>query len=114
MDLSDGLAKDCARMCAASGVGARIDVDALPLSEPMRKAMEQDSKWLDRVLAGGDDYEILAAVPRTQARAFTTAAGSLSFRVTRIGEVTTGTGVSFERADGTQMALEQTGWDHFD
>lgn len=114
MDLSDGLAKDCGRMCAASGVGARIFVRDLPLSEAMCRAVEKDTDWLERVLAGGDDYEILAAVPTARAPAFTAAARSLDFRMSHIGKVTTGAGVSIERPDGTQMVLERTGWDHFD
>jgi len=113
MDLSDGLAKDCGRMCKASGAGARIEIDALPLSAPMRKAVHEDPRWLERAATQGDDYEILAAVPAARAQAFAGAAASLDFGVTRIGEITAGAGVTIERADGTAMDLGKPGWDHF-
>jgi thiamine-monophosphate kinase len=113
MDLSDGLAKDCGRMCAASGVGARIDVGALPLSVALRSAVAAEGAYLAAAASAGDDYEILAAVPKDQATAFVSAATKLDFPVTRIGEMIAGQGVRLERADGSELGLDRTGWDHF-
>lgn len=110
MDLSDGLVKDCNRMCAASGVGARLRQRDIPLSSPLETA---GSDWHRKALTGGDDYEILAAVPEEHVAAFLADAGALDFRVTRIGEITKGDGVTVERPDGTAMPFDRTGWDHF-
>ena len=64
MDLSDGLADALRQVAAASGVGARIDGDALPIDPGAREWWE--ARGIDPVNAaakGGDDYELLFAVP---------------------------------------------------
>lgn len=110
MDLSDGLVKDCQRMCAASGVAALLRQGDVPLSPPVAKA---SSDWHLKALTAGDDYEILAAIPDARATAFVADAAGLDLRVTRIGEIREGAGVTVERPDGTAMKLGRTGWDHF-
>ena len=65
MDLSDGLADALRQVAAASGVGVRIDADALPIDPGAREWWT--SRGVDPVsaaVAGGDDYELLFAVPR--------------------------------------------------
>jgi thiamine-monophosphate kinase len=114
MDLSDGLMKDCGRMCAASGVAARLDAAFLPLSPAMQALVAQDERWLATAAAGGDDYEILMAIPVVNVAAFTKAAAALDFSVTRIGEVTgSGHGAQLVRTDGSEVVLDRTGWEHF-
>jgi thiamine-monophosphate kinase len=110
MDLSDGLVKDLGRMCAASGVAAAVRVADLPLTPAVRKC---GPEAVVDALSAGDDYEVLAAVPETQVAEFLAHACSLTFAVTRIGEVTAGAGVSVIDADGRPMHLPRTGWDHF-
>lgn len=110
MDLSDGLVKDLGRMCAASGVSARINAVDLPLSEAARKCGQVA---IEDALSAGDDYEVLAAVPLDRVQAFLTRTSALAFPVTRIGEVSPGADVSIIAADGTAMLLTRTGWDHF-
>jgi len=63
MDVSDGLLLDLARLCRASGCGARLDLDALPLSRAF--IAERGQRRLSRLFAatGGDDYALLAALP---------------------------------------------------
>lgn len=79
IDLSDGLLEDLERMCEASGVGARIDLRALPLSRAVARA--------DRSLAlsGGEDYELLCAVPARQEAALSKMSADLDCAMTRIG-----------------------------
>ncbi len=113
MDLSDGLMKDCGRMCAASNVAAVLHADALPLSDPVGKAVAKDAAWFRAVAAAGDDYEILAAVPAAKADGFIKGAAALDFPITRIGEMRAGSGVRMERPDGSEMTFARTGWDHF-
>lgn len=110
MDLSDGLVKDCRRLCAASGVGARLRQGDVPLSPQVENA---GPDWQRQALTGGDDYEVLAAVPPAQASAFLADAAALQFRVTRIGEIIDGEGVTVERPDGTVLEFASAGWDHF-
>lgn len=62
IDLSDGLISDLGHILKASGVGARIDLDLFPLSEPLRRHAEPEQalRW---ALSGGEDYELCFTVP---------------------------------------------------
>ena len=113
MDLSDGLAKDLGRMCKVSGCGARVRLGDLPLSASAAKVVAAEPRQHQAVLAGGDDYEILASVPPPNEAAFRQAAGAAGVAVTRIGAMTDKTEVSIEGLDGRAVALLQAGWDHF-
>ncbi|HVV95144.1 MAG TPA: thiamine-phosphate kinase, partial [Hyphomicrobiales bacterium] len=87
MDVSDGLAGDLARMCAASGVGAVLEAERVPLSPAAARAVAADPAALAAVLTGGDDYEILLAVAADLTDAFERAAADQAVRVSAIGTV---------------------------
>lgn len=112
MDISDGLAKDLGRLAAASGVSARVLTTALPLSPSAARALAADRSLIADVVAGGDDYEILAAVAPADSESFRAAATSAGVDVTEIGEISSGSGVIIEGADGKPLQLASTGWDH--
>ncbi len=63
LDLSDGLSRDLPRLCAASGVGARIDPDAVPLHPDARAAAADGRSPLEHALDDGEDFELLVAHP---------------------------------------------------
>ena len=63
MDVSDGLLLDASRLCAASGCGAEIDLDALPLSRAFIAERGADRRARLTAATGGDDYALLAALP---------------------------------------------------
>ncbi|MGA9162595.1 MAG: thiamine-phosphate kinase [Actinomycetota bacterium] len=115
MDLSDGLSRDLSRLCDASGVGARLDLGAVPVSEPLAGgAVQLGVDARDLALAGGEDYELLATMPaagvgdaRTELR------DGFGVDLSEIGEVTDGPGVVGIDEDGRPAALEPRGWDHF-
>jgi thiamine-monophosphate kinase len=106
MDLSDGLSTDLPRLCEASGVGAKIDADFLPVT-PL--ATIEDARTL--ALHGGDDYELLFTVgSKTVARL------PRSFhrlRLTRIGEVTRERKILVKTDAGKTAPLISGGWDPF-
>jgi len=113
IDVSDGLAKDLSRLCAASGCGARIRLDAVPISDDVVAAA--DALRLDPLelaLGGGEDYELLAALDAT---VFDRAREELD---ERFGVTFTELGVMIDEglvavtADG-ERPLEPKGWDHF-
>jgi thiamine-monophosphate kinase len=112
MDVSDGLAGDLAKLCRASGLAAEIDVAAVPLSEAARAVLSADAKLIERILSGGDDYEVLLTLPATKFAAFRAAAESAGVPVSRIGQVTSGQGVRFLR-DGKLLSLARTSYSHF-
>jgi len=113
MDISDGLAKDLARLSAASGCSARVRQAALPLSGAAAKAVAADPALADRIFAGGDDYEILATVSAANAQAFTSAAAKAGVAATDIGATAAGSGIVIEGPDGQPLTLDRSGWDHF-
>jgi thiamine-monophosphate kinase len=115
MDLSDGLARDLARLCEASGVGARIELGAVPVAESVRAAastLEVDP--LELALGGGEDYELLAALdPSAVERAAEALEDRYGVTLTRIGTIIEGQGVTAVGPDGREAPLEPKGWDHF-
>jgi thiamine-monophosphate kinase len=113
MDISDGLAKDLDRMCRASSCGARVRLADLPLSAAAGKALAADLKLMLAIAAGGDDYEVLAAVSPEKASDFVAAAGRSGVAMTCIGTLTADSDVIFEGADGLPVSFPSSGWDHF-
>lgn len=109
MDVSDGLVQDLGHLCRAGGLAAEIDAVRVPLSAPAREAGQ-----LERCLTGGDDYELLLAVPPDRAAALAQAASASGVPVTYIGLFETGSpAVIVRAADGTAMPVGSAGWSHF-
>lgn len=114
MDLSDGLAKDLGRMAAASGCGADVERARLPLSAAARRVVAGAPEWFERAaLAGGDDYEVLAAVAPERCAAFEAASARAGVVVTAIGAMTAHGGVRVTDDAGRSIALSHLGFDHF-
>jgi thiamine-monophosphate kinase len=111
MDVSDGLVQDAGHMARASGVALRIETERVPVSAAGREAGLQ---FVESGAAGGDDYELLLAVPVAREAALLEGAGAAGVPVTRIGRFLEGapevTGV---RQDGSVVALGGGGWSHF-
>jgi thiamine-monophosphate kinase len=87
MDVSDGLAADLGHICRASGVGATVELDAVPFSAAAQAAMSMDPKLRDTAISGGDDYELLFAAPPSARAAVLKAAQKSGTPVARIGQV---------------------------
>nr|WP_055038828.1 thiamine-phosphate kinase [Blastochloris viridis] len=113
MDVSDGLAGDLAKMCALSGVGARIETALLPLSSAAATALLGDPNLLERIVTGGDDYEILMAVAPDELDALMSAAARVGVAVTAIGEITAEPGPPVFYGPQGPMRLKQLSFSHF-
>jgi thiamine-monophosphate kinase len=111
MDLSDGLIGDLPKLAQASGVGAHVAVERLPLSEAMRAAVS-GTQARDWALAAGDDYELLLAVPAPGYAELKAEADQLNLRLTTIGELRPGEGVTWS-LNGGEFVPGVRGWDHF-
>lgn len=110
MDVSDGLAGDLDKLCAASGCSAVVDAAAVPL--PLVLGRVRDAAILARLIGAGDDYEILATVPETRAERFAAAAAAAGCPVTRIGTLTEGVDPPAFLLEGEPLTLTRRSWVH--
>jgi thiamine-monophosphate kinase len=115
MDLSDGLAKDLGRLCAASGVGARVELEKVPVSRALvdgAETLEVDP--LELAISGGEDYELLATIDVTD---LDLARGRLHERsgvpLSEVGVILEGRGLEALDPNGEVAPLAPAGWDHF-
>jgi thiamine-monophosphate kinase len=106
MDISDGLVQDLGHICRASGVGAEIDAALVPRSPA---ALAAGPAWLATCLTGGDDYELLLAVPPANEVLLEAACAALGVSVTRIGRFVAGSQI---HVAGITLP-DQHGWSHF-
>jgi thiamine-monophosphate kinase len=111
MDLSDGLVGDLPKLAQASGLAAYVAVERLPLSNSMRAAATS-TEARDWALAAGDDYELLLAVPEQRYPELEAAAARLNLKLTRIGELRSGGGVTWS-LNGKDFVPGVKGYDHF-
>ncbi len=101
IDLSDGLAADLAHLCAASGVGARVDEACLP-------ALARAHAW-----SPSDDYELLLALSPEAWEGCAGIAATNGVPLTRIGVFTASPELRVRDEGGGERTLEPVGWDHF-
>lgn len=113
MDVSDGLAGDLAKMLRASGATAAIEAEAIPFSPAARAALATEPALFDRLVTGGDDYEILAAVPPARLDAFLAAAAAAGVATAAIGTVAEGSGPPLFRRGGTERRYARGSYSHF-
>jgi thiamine-monophosphate kinase len=114
MDVSDGVAGDLAKLCAVSGVSAVIDLESIPLSAAATDLVSRKIVGLETLIAGGDDYEVLCAIPEDRVEAFAEAARLAGVQVTSIGMVVAGASApKFIDGQGAELALERLSYSHF-
>ncbi len=111
MDVSDGLVQDLGHICRASGLAAELRADRVPLSHAARTA---GPAWLETCLTGGDDYELLLAVPPARTDALRAEAARAGMTVTRVGHFHSGPPeVMLRLSGGEALAVSKGGWSHF-
>jgi thiamine-monophosphate kinase len=113
IDVSDGLAADLGHICEVSGVGAMVDLAALPLSPAARLLVAADPGLLPRLACGGDDYELLFAAPAGAQARIAALSAELGLPVTAIGRIESGAGVCLLDRQGRKVAVERGGYRHF-
>jgi thiamine-monophosphate kinase len=111
IDISDGLVGDLGHILARSGVGATLDVDALPAGPVL--ALQERRLRRAFAAAGGDDYELCFTADPVRRERIVAAAAACGTAVTRIGRIEALAGLRLVDAAGTPLELALAGFDHF-
>ncbi|GLR84865.1 thiamine-phosphate kinase [Bradyrhizobium iriomotense] len=114
MDVSDGLAGDLAKLCAASGVSATIDTVSVPLSAPTAGLVARGAVGIEALLSGGDDYELLCTLPEARCADLIAAGRAAGVAVTAIGTIVPGNEAPrFLDGAGGELVLKRLSYSHF-
>ena len=108
IDISDGLVADLGQIGKASNVGARLEVERVPIEPAVKTAFGE--RALELALSGGEDYELLFTASTEIVEKVKKAA---SLTVTVIGEIVAGKGVTLVDKEGQPFKLKKAGWEHF-
>lgn len=113
-DVSDGLVADAGHIAEASGAAVELELDRLPLSAPAAvwlAAQPDRVQALTDLATGGDDYEVVCAVPPDKAAALVSAGERVGVQLAEIGHIVEGRGIR-AFASGREVRLGRTGWRH--
>ncbi len=113
IDISDGLAGDLMKLAAASGVSARVESTRLPLSKAGSRMLAADARLIETICTGGDDYEILASVPKKAIPALLAAARDTGVQLTEICMTGEGDGVQIIGPNRKPIEFERPSFSHF-
>jgi thiamine-monophosphate kinase len=113
MDVSDGLAGDLAKMMRASGVSAIVELGQVPLSQAARKLVNARPTLLDRLVTGGDDYELLWTILPDGLDSFREQADSVGIPIAVIGQVVPGGELPVFRLGKSERRFNVGSYAHF-
>ena len=115
IDVSDGFAADLGHLCEASGTGARIFADRLPVSPAARDvAADLGFDPMLAALHGGEDYELIVTCASEHTDALIEAVRrTTGTPLTAVGEITEAPGLRLVEVGGNERSLDSAGWDHF-
>lgn len=105
IDVSDGLGADTAHLAAASAVAIELELDRVPVSPAVAAVAAAGSLEAASLLAGGEDYELICALPASALAAAKEAVGETGIGLTAIGRVSEGSGVAMRDAEGRSVSL---------
>jgi len=112
IDVSDGAAADLGHICSASGCGAQVYLERLPMSDTVADYVRETGDW-SVPLSSGDDYELVFTVPEGRQGELETAAAAWDVPLTWIGLMRKGAGVEVQLPDGLTTDTVSGGYDHF-
>lgn len=118
IDVSDGLAQDLGHICDASGVGAVIDFDAVPVAEEVSLILSNADEAFEFAVSGGEDFELLFAADQSRETELMALADECRLRLTRIGQIVSVSQnsllpVAVLTLIGEVKPLSVRGYDHF-
>jgi thiamine-monophosphate kinase len=114
IDISDGFGGDLAKMLRLTGMTAEVMTADVPLSDAARKILHDAPSLLETILTGGDDYEILCAVPPSQSAAFEADAAAAGISVRPVATAMPGNAPPvFKDAEGRTLVVARPSFRHF-
>jgi thiamine-monophosphate kinase len=114
MDISDGLSLDLSRLAEASGCGALVEVERVPVSSAahsLAATHPHTTSALEHALSDGEDFELLLAVPPAESQRMLNSP-DLPLPITRIGTIVAEPGLWQARAGGSPVPLPARGYEH--
>ena len=113
IDVSDGLFADLSHILRASGVGARLRLDRIPLSEAAKHFLSEKPQLLPTIYNRGDDYELCFCVSKENCAQLDAVEKRLDCRLTHIGEIVAGHELQVFDREGKVLDLSDDSYDHF-
>ena len=112
IDVSDGLLADLGHVCAESGVGAEVELAALPASPALHSAFDIETRRALQA-SGGDDYELCFTAPQSARAAIERISHETGTKVVGIGRIVAGEGVLAVDGTGQRWTPPRAGYAHF-
>ena len=114
IDVSDGLVADLEHICDGSGVGAKIFIDDIPVSDEVQVIVESGLAKLKDLIVTGDDYELIFTAPEERSKEIVSFAETAEVAVTKIGVLDGKPGaVKIIDSKGSAINVDRTGYTHF-
>jgi thiamine-monophosphate kinase len=113
LDVSDGLLADLSHICTQSNVGACVYQHKIPVSSAAQEAVQMDARLWEKIVSGGDDYELLFTVPATQKNLLVKLAERLEMKLTVIGEIIENLHLDYLDQNNNKIIIKTKGWSHF-
>ena len=113
-DISDGLANDLNNICQASGFGAVVQGDSIPISELVSTLIKQTKHLkMSHIISGGDDYELVFTAPPEYTKNINTLSKNMGLKISKIGSIVEGKTIRIIDKIGHDLPLETEGYQHF-
>lgn len=113
IDISDGLIQDAQHICELSDVGMELYLDKIPLSFAARSVIKEKQNYIDLVLTGGDDYELLFTAGSEYSDKVEKTSQECGINITKIGCVTDSKEVIVRDKNNLPITLKNKGFIHF-
>ena len=116
VDISDGLLADLNHIAYASNTTIEIDLESVPLSEPVRRWLSQQpdqDRALLKLATAGDDYELAVAISPSKAEAFSQWCEAQNVPISKVGHVHERTPEVIANFKGQRLELDRLGFTHF-
>lgn len=119
IDVSDGLIADLGHICEVSGVGSIVETGRVPLSAAAKGVLATENEGIERLLTGGDDYELLITAPENARQAVQRVSRETGVEISEIGRISESVDggpdrkVSIIGKGGQTLEIDAAGYRHF-